>query len=199
MRNQEFFVVEMIGVKRFFYADLAVWLAFPCVVFAIWCADCDLLIGDSWTAFRVQCVLNAIAAVLGIAMLTLRYRETGRTFWNRAALGLSAAGITLLLLSWNFLCLFLDEGQEYHSFSSPDGSHTVVVMERVSLIAGDVTLYERINPFLIQFKGSMTTDDGYRPVCAGDFSLFWEGDSVRLIAGDGMGGEATVSVGLGRE
>ena len=123
MRNQEFFVVEMIGVKRFFYADLAVWLAFPCVVFAIWCADCDLLIGDSWTAFRVQCVLNAIAAVLGIAMLTLRYRETGRTFWNRAALGLSAAGIALLLLSWNFLCLLLDEGQEYHSFSSPDGSH----------------------------------------------------------------------------
>ena len=75
----------------------------------------------------------------------------------------------------------------------------MVVMERVSLIAGEVTLYERINPFLIQFKGSMTTDDGYRPVCAGDFSLFWEGDSVRLIAGDGMGGEATVSVGLGGE
>lgn len=183
-------------MKGFVYAYLVFWLAFPCMVFAVWCADCDLLIGTTWTAFRIQCVLNAIAAVLGTAMLILRFRGTGRSFWNRLALGCSIAGIALLLLGVNSVCLLLDGGQEYHSFSSPDGSHTVAVMERVSLIAGQVTIYERVNPFLIQPKGSVTTDDGHRPVCAGDFSLFWEGDTVRLIVGDGMGGEETLSVEL---
>ena len=55
-------------------------------------------------------------------------------------------------------------------------------MENVSLISGQVTLYERVNPFLIDLdpKERIITDDGYRPVCAGKYSLVWQGDTVTL-------------------
>ena len=172
---------------------LAIWLAFPCAVFAVWCADYDLLIGTEWTAFRIQFVLNGITALIGAGFAVRRYLGSGRQFLNRLLLVLPLAGIAVLLLCTNGLCWFLDSAQEYHSFRSPDKTHTVVIMENVSLIAGRVTLCERVNPFLIQAKAGVSTDDGHRPVCAGEYALVWDGDTVTLTIADGMGGEKTIS------
>ena len=107
-----------------------------------------------------------------------------------------AAGTAFLLLCGNFLCIFFDGFEEYHSFTSPDGIHTIVIMENVSLISGQVTLYERVNPFLIYPKERIVTDDGHRPICAGEYSLVWDGDTVILSVSDGAGGNEAISVTL---
>ena len=107
-----------------------------------------------------------------------------------------AAGVALLLFCWNFLCALLDGAVEYHSFTSPDNTHTIVIMEKVSLISGRVVLYERVNPFLIYPRERIITDDGYRPICAGKYLLAWDEDTVTLSVSDGAGGDETISVTL---
>lgn len=183
-------------LRRFLYVYLALWLAFPCIVIIIWMMDYNLLIGTTGTAFRIQGILNCIAAVCGVTLAFLQYRETEKALKNKIILAVIAAGTVFLLLCGNFLCIFFDRGEEYHSFTSPDGIHTIVIMENVSLISGKVTLYERVNPFLIYPKERIITDDGYRPVCAGEYSLVWQGDTVTLSVANGAGGNETISVTL---
>ena len=107
-----------------------------------------------------------------------------------------AGGVALVLLCWNFLCVLLNGAEEYHSFTSPDNTHTIVIMENVSLISGQVVLYERVNPFLIYPKERIITDDGHRPICSGEYSLVWDGDTVTLSVFDGFGKNDTISVTL---
>lgn len=183
-------------LRKFLYLYLALWLAFPCLVFIIWMADYNLLIGTTGTAFRIQGILNCIAAVCGITLAFLHYRETEKALKNKVILTVIAVGVALLLLCWNFLCVLFDGVEEYHSFTSPDGIHTIVIMEKVNLIAGQVTLYERVNPFLIYPKERIITDDGYRPVCAGKYLLVWQGDTVTLSVSNGAGWNETISVTL---
>ena len=183
-------------VKKYLYLFLAVWLAFPCIAVAIWMMDYDLLIGTTGTVFLLQGILNCIAAVCGVTLAFLHYRRTGRARKNKVIFAVLAAGMALLLLCGNFFCRLLNSGVEYHSFPSPDGTHTIVIAEQVSLIAGQVTLYERINPALIYPREHIITDDGYRPVCAGAYSLVWQGDTVTLSVANGAGGNKTVSVTL---
>jgi hypothetical protein len=183
-------------LRKILYLYLALWLAFPCIVIIIWMMDYNLLIGTTGTAFRIQGILNCIAAVCGVTLAFLQYRETEKALKNKIILAVIAAGTVFLLLCGNFLCIFFDRGEEYHSFTSPDGIHTIVIMENVSLISGKVTLYERVNPFLIYPKERIITDDGYRPVCAGEYSLVWQGDTVTLSVANGAGGNETISVTL---
>ena len=183
-------------LRKILYLYLALWLAFPCIVIIIWMMDYNLLIGTTGTAFRIQGLLNCIAAVCGITLAFLHYRETEKALKNKITLAVITAGTAFLLLCGNFLCIFFDGVEEYHSFTSPDGIHTVVIMEKVSLISGQVTLYERVNPFLIYPKERIITDDGYRPVCAGEYSLVWQGDTVTLSVANGAGGNETISVTL---
>ena len=183
-------------LRKILYLYLALWLAFPCIVIIIWMMDYNLLIGTTGTAFRIQGILNCIAAVCGVTLAFLQYRETEKALKNKIILAVIAAGTVFLLLCGNFLCIFFDRGEEYHSFTSPDGIHTIVIMENVSLISGKVTLYERVNPFLIYPKERIITDDGYRPVCAGEYSLVWQGDTLTLSVANGAGGNETISVTL---
>ena len=183
-------------LQKILYLYLALWLAFPCIVIIIWMMDYNLLIGTTGTAFRIQGILNCIAAACGITLAVLHYRETEKALKNKIILAVIAAGTVFLLLCGNFLCIFFDRGEEYHSFTSLDGIHTIVIMENVSLISGKVTLYERVNPFLIYPKERIITDDGYRPVCAGEYSLVWQGDTVTLSVANGAGGNETISVTL---
>ena len=183
-------------LRRFLYVYLALWLAFPCIVIIIWMMDYNLLIGTTGTAFRIQGILNCIAAVCGITLAFLHYRETEKALKNKIILAVIAAGTVFLLLCGNSLCIFFDGFEEYHSFTSPDGIHTIVIMENVSLISGQVTLYERVNPFLIYPKERIITDDGHRPICSGEYSLVWDGDTVTLSVFDGFGKNDTISVTL---
>ena len=175
---------------------LALWFAFPCIVIIIWMMDYNLLIGTTGTAFRIQGILNCIAAVCGITLVFLHYRETEKALKNKITLAVIAGGVALVLLCWNFLCVLLNGAEEYHSFTSPDNTHTIVIMENVSLISGQVVLYERVNPFLIYPKERIITDDGHRPICSGEYSLVWDGDTVTLSVFDGFGKNDTISVTL---
>ena len=158
--------------------------------------DYNLLIETTGTAFRIQGILNCIAAVCGITLAFLHYRETEKALKNKIILAVIAAGTAFLLLCGNFLCIFFDGFEEYHIFTSPDGIHTIVIMENVSLISGQVVLYERVNPFLIYPKERIITDDGHRPICSGEYSLVWDGDTVTLSVFDGFGKNDTISVTL---
>ena len=183
-------------LRKFLYLYLALWLAFPCIVIIIWMMDYNLLIETTGTAFRIQGILNCIAAVCGITLAVLHYRETEKALKNKITLAVIAAGTAFLLLCGNFLCIFFDGFEEYHSFTSPNGIHTIVIMENISLISGQVTLYERVNPLLIYPKERIITDDGYRPVCAGKYSLVWQGETVTLSVANGAGWNETISVTL---
>ena len=57
-------------------------------------------------------------------------------------------------------------------------------------------LFERVNPFLIYPKERIITDDGHRPICAGEYSLVWDGDTVILSVSNGAGENETISVAL---
>ncbi len=183
-------------LRKFLYLFLALWLTFPCIVIIVWMMDYNLLIGATGTAFLIQRILNCIAAISGVTLAFLHYRETEKKLKNKIMLAVITVGAAFFLLCWNFICIFFDSGEEYHSFTSPDGMHTIVIMENVSLISGRVLLYERINPFLIYPKERIITDDGYRPVCAGKYSLVWRGNIVTLSVADGAGGNETISVTL---
>lgn len=174
-------------LRKFLYLYLALWLAFPCIVITIWMTGYNLLIGTTGTAFLIQGILNCIAVVCGVTLAFLHYRETEKALKNKIILAIIATGMGFLLLCGNFLCILFDKGEEYHSFTSPDGIHTIVIMENVSLISGQVTLYERVNPFLIYPKERIITDDGYRPVCAGEYSLVWQGNTVTLTKRSKLG------------
>lgn len=181
-------------LQKFLYLYLALWLAFPCIIFIIWVMDYDLLIGTKGTAFFIQSILNYIAIFCGIILAYLHYRRTKKALKNKIVLFLTVVSVTFLILCENFLCRLFHEGEEYHSFTSPDGAHTIVIMENVSLISGQVVLYERINPFLIYPKERIITDDGYRPICAGEYSLVWQGNMVTLSIANGAGSNETISV-----
>lgn len=183
-------------LKNCLYLYLAVWLAFPCAVYMIWAIGYEVLIGTKGTEFFIQGILNVAAALSGAALALLRYRETPKAPKHKVVPFLTAAGIAALLLCGNFFCRLLDSGEEYHSFQSPDGTHSIVVMESISCISGRVTLYERVSPFLISKKEVIVTDDGYKPVCSGEYSLAWQGDTVTLSVSNGAGGQETVSVTL---
>ena len=183
-------------LRRFLYMYLALWLAFPCVIFIIWVQNHELLIGSTGTAFFIQSILNCIAAFCGITLAFLHYRETKKALKNKVILAVIAGGVALVLLCWNFLCVLLNGAEEYHSFTSPDNTHTIVIMENVSLISGQVVLFERVNPFLIYPKERIITDDGHRPICAGEYSLVWDGDTVILSVSNGAGENETISVAL---
>lgn len=185
-------------LRRFLYVYLALWLAFPCVVFIIWVQNYDLLICTTGTAFFIQSVLNRIAAVCGITLAFLHYRGTEKTLKHKVKLAAIAVGVVFLLLCGNFFCTFFDEFYDYHSFTSPDGAHTIVVEESTDVkISGvQIELYERVNPFLIHPKEHIICDYWCFPVCDGKYSLIWDGDTVTLSVFDGFGKNDTISVTL---
>lgn len=183
-------------LQKCLYLYLVLWLAFPCIVFIIWVLNYDLLIGTRGTAFLIQSILNCAAGACGIVLAFWHYRETEKTLKNKVIFAVIAAGTALSLLCWNFLCIFFDGMEEYHSFTSPDGAHTIVLEEHVNFNSVQVVLYERVNPFLIHPKERMVTDCWYMPVCSGKYSLVWEGDTVTLSVADRAGGNETVSVTL---
>ncbi len=183
-------------MKKFLYLSLLLWVVFPCIVFIIWGTGHELLIGTRGTAFFIQGILNYTAALSGIALEILHYCKTPKAVKNRAALSLITVCIAVLLLCGNFFCTLMGRFEEYHSFSSPDKTHSIVIMENVSLISGQVTLYERVSPFLISRKAYIITDDGYRPVCAGKYTLEWQENMVILTVFNGAGEQKTISATL---
>ena len=108
-----------------------------------------------------------------------------------------------LPLAWPFCCCveifsvpFFDGFEDYHSFTSPDNAHTIILEESISFTSEQIDLYERVNPFLIHPKEHIIIDYWCLPICNGTYSLVWDGDTVTLSVFDGFGKNDTISVAL---
>jgi len=119
-------------LRKFLYLYLALWLAFPCIVVAIWMTDYNLLIGTTGTAFLIQSILNCAAAACGIALAFQHYRETDNALKNKVILTVIAGGVALVLLCWNFLCVFLD-GQRNTIASLHQTAHIPSLLWKMSV------------------------------------------------------------------
>lgn len=83
----------------------------------------------------------------------------------------------------------------YYDFISPDGEHTVVAEEWSYLLGGGVNFYERINPLFVVCKEIFSTDDGYRAISSGDYSVEWNKNIMCITMQDGNRNYKTVKIG----
>lgn len=83
---------------------------------------------------------------------------------------------------------------EYYTFTSPDGAHAVVAEEWSYLLAGGVDFYERINPMLVICKENFSTDDGYRAISSGDYSVEWKENVMSITLQNGNNIYKTVNI-----
>lgn len=153
----------------------------------------EILIG-TWGRFPlIQRMLNILAFLSGLALAVLYYLRSGRKIGNQILLFFTGLGLLALTLCSNFIFALLDD-MDYHSFSSPDAAHTIVIGERSFLQAGWVSVYERVNPFLIRYRDSASTDDGHKPICHGTYHFTWRQEGFDFSFSDGEGGVDTISV-----
>lgn len=92
-----------------------------------------------------------------------------------------------------FLSTFISTGN-YYEFSSPDGEHTVVAEEWSFLLGGGVNFYERINPVFVKYKENFSTDDGFRAISWGDYSVEWEENVMSITLQNGNNIYKTVNI-----
>lgn len=92
-------------------------------------------------------------------------------------LGIVISTITLLGATFYYL-LFVADRETYYTFYSSDKKYSVVAEEWSWLLSGGVILYERTNPFLIEKKAVLITDDGFRAIKEDAYEIQWDGNIV---------------------
>lgn len=85
---------------------------------------------------------------------------------------------------------------KYYEFSSPNGEHTVVAEEWSFLLGGGINFYERTNPIIVTYKENFNTDDGYRAISSGDFSVEWNKNVMSFTAQNGNNFYKTINITL---
>ncbi|MDE7208145.1 MAG: hypothetical protein K2N90_13480 [Lachnospiraceae bacterium] len=103
----------------------------------------------------IKCVKNLIIMITGVIISTA------------ALLGVSF-----------FYLLFVADSETYYTFYSPDKNYSVVAEEWTWFLAGNVILYERTNPFLVEKKAVLITDDGFRAIEADAYEIQWKDNVV---------------------
>lgn len=189
----------MMNSEKGLYSIIILWLVFPGVLLGIWTAGYEVLIGSQITAFALGGFLHTAAALSGVGLVVRRYVTGEKTVKHKMMLAFACVMILLVWLLGAFFCWLAHGEEKYHTFTSPtspDGAHTVVFGERVSLVSGQITVYERVNFGLIVPRRRAITDDGYRPIEAGNYQLYWEGEQMKFSAGDGAGGWITLVLDL---
>lgn len=86
---------------------------------------------------------------------------------------------------FTFISSSVSKDCEYYEFSSPDGAHTVVAEEWSYLLGGGVVFYERVNPLAVTYREDFSTDDGYRAISSGDYSVKWEENVMSITLQNG--------------
>ncbi len=83
---------------------------------------------------------------------------------------------------------------EYYKFISPDGAHTVIAEEWSYLLGGGVVFYERVNPLLVTYRENFSTDDGFRAISSGDYSVEWNENAMSITLQNGNNIYKTVKI-----
>lgn len=169
--------------KAILWGAFSLCFLFPFLNLIVWFGNCEIMIGTWGTAFLLQMLFNFIAFISGTLLCMDDYHlETEQKQSDQVFLGMKICGLVVLLLMSNAVCLFLHElGGCYHSFSSPDGTHTIVVEEEQLIHDVRVSVYERVHPLLISFRGSEVKNNTDKPVETEDYSLKWEENGVTFV------------------
>lgn len=89
---------------------------------------------------------------------------------------------------------FDHSNSRYYEFTSPDNKHTVIAEEWSFLMGGGVVFYERVNPLFVRYKEGFSTDDGYRAISGGDYSVEWQDDTMSITLQNGNNIYKTVDI-----
>jgi hypothetical protein len=116
--------------------------------------------------------------------------------WRKVSKRLAKVSIVLawiLLISaflLGSLVMLLDIGlSKYYEFKSPYYDHTLVAREYTFLLLGNVSFYERANPFFIEdLDANIMIDDGYAAISQGAYWIKWDKDTVTLAVDVNEGG-----------
>jgi hypothetical protein len=138
----------------------------------------DSVLQAPWfAALAIPCLTVAIA--LGLS--AIRPKAGAVTLLRGFAV---AAGLIATFVALGNATLGTS-GDDYYRFSWDD--RRIIVSESSSLLAGFVDVYVRDSDGDYRHAASFYTDDGYRPVRLGTFTLEWLLDSVRVGINDGHG------------
>ncbi len=119
-----------------------------------------------------------IAAWTIVAIVSLiRYKMKGNTRHPILVI-VGVIVMTLFLLVSSFLIWFIHVEDTYHTFQSPDGEHIIVTCEISMLMFGEILLYEKTGPLLVEYETALPADDGMKLITNGDYQIEWLDDKV---------------------
>lgn len=129
-----------------------------------------------------------IVGAIGVILFFIFHNKKARVL-------ISVLCISALLLSISVSNAFWPPDREYFSFVSPDKRTTLIIEECSWLLGGWSNCYVEIKPYLLEkLDSDITTDDGYRPFSAGDYTIDWEDNFVLITYGFGNAGIQKESV-----
>lgn len=171
-------------MKIVLYVFTALFLAVSACVYTIQeYEELYLLIGkiNGDMIMRIA-LICAVLCLIIISVITIIKKEKHRGLQTAVCLMISCAMIYCVGLS-----SFLSRPYNYYDFTPPDGKYTAIAGEWSWLQGGGITFYERKNPLFVKCVGTFGTDDGYRAIESGDYSVEWNGNVMTFTAPDGNG------------
>jgi hypothetical protein len=92
-------------------------------------------------------------------------------------------GIITVFLSIFISLVFTGSGdsdESYYYFTSPITGDVIIAEEWSWLLGGGVNFYEKSNEKQVHLIGSISTDNGYRPLADNAYSLEWNPNEVTI-------------------
>ncbi|NJP41162.1 hypothetical protein HCH52_08870 [Oscillospiraceae bacterium HV4-5-C5C] len=144
-----------------------------------------ILIGQLREGFFWLFFIGAWMLVSIVSLIRYRLRENSK---HPIMATIVAVVMILFLLGGSFLSWLITADNTYYTFHSPDGEHTIVAHEVAVLLLGEVNLYEKTGPFLMEYETRISVDDGGRPIKGGEYQIEWMDDKVILSVSHNAGG-----------
>lgn len=178
-------------IKGLLYAAFSLCFLWPFVNLAVWMlpvsGEYKILVGTWGSAELIQIGLNGIAFISGSLLCVLHvFRKTERRSSTYILLGLKLFGLLALLLISNTVCLISNSLEGcHHSFTSPDGTHTIIVQETQIIHDVRITVHERVNPLLVCVRAREVKNNTIKPIELEEYSLQWDENSVTFFYNNG--------------
>ena len=157
-----------------------------------------ILIG-SIPGSRLLYITVIILFLLSVFLVIIRYRQS-RCEKNLIIMIAVVVLSAIALPCFSFLYVLFGNEGTYYTFYAPDRKYCVVAKEWSWLLAGGVVLYERTNPFLVEEKANLTTDDGFEAIRANAYEIEWDDNivtfTVETMNGHGDKDTAVVEIGV---